>query len=75
MFEMFAVVCGLAMPCKEIALQISSDTREGGVTELMCGMGLGAAAQREIAKWLEEHPGYEYGKRYGCRRSGQFAKA
>lgn len=75
MLEMFALVCGLAVPCKEIALQLSSDTRENGVTELMCGMGLMAGAQQEIAKWLEAHPGYTWGKRYGCHRSGQFAKA
>jgi hypothetical protein len=74
MLELFALVCGIAVPCKEINFQFSSDTRDNGITELQCGMG-GAGVQRQIAKWLEEHPGYEYGKRYGCHRTGQFAKA
>lgn len=67
MLEIALTVCLLTQPerCKDVSLTYSA--------EAVTPMQLMASAQPEIARWLDEHPGY-YARRWAVRRAGLFAR-
>jgi hypothetical protein len=70
MIELAAIFCAIAAPCKDVNFQYSPHPDEGGVSVMQCMVG----AQQELAKWVDQHPGY-FVKRWSCGVSGRYAKA
>ena len=67
MIELLVAVCLIDHPttCKDVSLIYSAEA----LTPMQCAM----QAQPEIAKWINEHPGWVT-KRYTCRLAGRYAK-
>ena len=67
MIELLVAVCQINNPntCKDVSLIFSAEA----LTPMQCVM----RAEPQIAKWINEHPGWQT-KRFTCRPAGRYAK-
>ena len=67
MIELAFIVCLIDSPdrCRDVGLTYSAEN----LTPMQCVI----RAQPELAKWANEHPGWQV-KRFTCRPAGQVAK-
>ena len=65
MIELVATICLVIGGCKDVSLNVSDR-----MTPMQCLL----TSQIEVAKWLEEHPGWRVAK-LTCGRVGRYARA
>jgi len=68
MIEVVALVCSMQAPlrCKDVKLSFAAET----FTPQQCML----YGQFELAKWTNEHPGWEVKHGFKCGVAGRFAK-
>jgi hypothetical protein len=66
MIELLALVCTGAMACKDVSYTYDATQ----LSIMACMMG----AQAELAKWTNEHPGWQVTK-WSCGVVGRYARA
>jgi hypothetical protein len=68
MIEVVALVCSMQAPlqCKDVHLSFAADS----VTPQQCML----YGQMELAKWSNEHPGWQIVHGFKCGLAGRYAK-
>ena len=68
MIEILALVCTMQAPlqCKDVKLVFAAES----VTPFSCML----YGQVELAKWKNEHPGWEVKRGFKCGIAGRYAK-